>query len=342
MSFYDRLKAAAEGDKIRLHTPGHKGRLCGLDLTELTDDSFPSAGVAEAERHAAEIYGAKHARFLCGGSSQGVKAAVLYADAPFIADVNSHRSVFDGAILGGVRCQTAGERGSIYPLTVKQICDALDDRIVPEPKAVLVTTPTYYGYCADTDGIADLCKKRGLLFIADSAHGAHFGFSKHLPNSVVPRCDICNVSAHKTLSALTQTALIFDNLNDDGSSALSCAVDRMGTTSPSYLLYASLDYAVTEVARAETAQKYALLYDAVSDLKAEFPFLKNDDFTRLVLDCASLRLSPTKLNGALARRGVYSELVSDKYIVFIITAEDAPSDVEEFKRILADGIREIQ
>lgn len=338
MSLYEQLKIAAARDKIRLHTPGHKGAICELDLTELSDDSFPAEFVCEAERRAAAAFGAKHAHYLCGGSSQGVKAAIFYSGANAVADVNSHRSVFDGFALSGKRCVLAGNRGDIRPLTVEQI----DRAITPDIGAVVVTTPTYFGFCADIDGISDYCKKRGLLFIADSAHGAHFGLSPRLPKSGAPVADICNVSTHKTLNSLTQSALLLDNLSERDNARLHESAAVMGTTSPSYLLYASIDDAVRDMTDRATTAKYDALYDAVSDIKTEFPFLDNDDFSRLVLDCARLDISPARLNVALAERGVYSELVSDKYIVFILTAANAPSDVTSLSYALRGGIAEIK
>lgn len=338
MSLADQLRKAAEGDKLRLHTPGHKGTVFELDLTELSDGSFPSDYVIQAEKRAADTYGAKHAHFLCGGSSQGVKAAIFYSGLNAVVDINSHRSVFDGFKLSGKRCVTAGERGSVRPLTVKQI----DSALAKDTKAVVVTTPTYFGFCADVDGIADYCKKRGLLFIADSAHGAHFGFSDRLPKSAARFADICNLSTHKTLSSLTQSALLLDNLAEEKSARLRDCVDVMGSTSPSYLLYATIDGAVEKAADKSTAEAYERLYGAVADIKTEFPFLNNDDFTRLVLDCTRLEALPSKLNSVLARRGVYSELVTDKYMVFILTAEDAPKEVSLFSEALRGGIEEIK
>lgn len=330
------MKAAAERSALRLHTPGHKGSLSVLDLTELTDESFPEPALKIAETYAASVYGAKHARYLCGGSSQGVKAAVYFAGAPAIVDINSHRSVFDGFKLSGKPCVAVGERGGVRPLTVKQIDGALDASV----KAVVVTSPTYYGYCADITGIADYCKKKGLLFICDSAHGAHFGFSDKLPESVAPYCDICNVSTHKTLSALTQSAVMLDSLSDSDSGLLSDTVDIMGSTSPSYLLYASIDYALRKAASDKTGAAYDALYDPIDELKRAYPFLYNDDFTRLVLDCDALGADAKKLNDALCRRGVYSERVDERYIIFIFTAENTPSDVLRLAAALDESIRE--
>lgn len=338
MSLAEQLRKAAEGDKLRLHTPGHKGTVFELDLTELSDGSFPADCVAQAEKRAADIYGARHAHYLCGGSSQGVKASIFYSGANAVVDINSHRSVFDGFKLSGKQCVTAGERGSVRPLTVKQI----DGAVTKDVQAVVVTTPTYFGFCADVGGIADYCKKRGLLFIADSAHGAHFGFSERLPKSVAPIADICNVSTHKTLSALTQSALLLDNLSGEQSARLRDSVDVMGSTSPSYLLYATIDGAVSRAVDKTTAAAYERLYGAVTDIKSEFPFLQNDDFTRLVLDCTRLEVSPSQLNNALSMRGVYSELVTDKYIVFILTAEDEPKHVSLLGKALHDCIGEIK
>lgn len=338
MSLSDDMRRAATHDILRLHTPGHKGKLCDLDLTELVDESFPSGYVAKAERHIASHYGAKHARMLPCGSSQGVKSSIFFARANGIADVNSHRSVFDGFKLSGKTVTAVGRRGDILPITADEIASALDK--ARDIGIVIVTSPTYYGYVADIDGIRDLCAARGILFVIDGAHGAHFGASPLLPPAFADKCDICNVSAHKTLSALTQSAVLLDNLDDSRSRSLFDAVDIMGTTSPSYLLYASIDGAVRALDGAQT--KYAALYEPIAELKRRYPFLKNDDFTRPVLDCSALGVCAKELNNALCRRGVYGELADSSRIVFIFTAEDDPSAVSELSSAIGDALSEIQ
>lgn len=336
MSLFERLKRIASLDELRLHTPGHKGRLCKYDLTELSDDSFPADEVTGAERKIARVYGARHAQLLSGGSSQGVKAAIYFAGCAGIADVNSHRSVFDGFALSCKRVVTVGVRDSVMPITTAQIDGALS----PDIGVVVVTSPTYYGFCADIDGIAEYCKRKGLLFVVDGAHGAHFGFSPKLPRSVADRCDICNLSAHKTLFALTQSAIMLDNLSEDRARALAESARVMGTTSPSYLLYSSVEYAVDRAAEAATAQAYDVLYEYIAELKTRYAFLNNDDFSRLVLDCRAQGVSAQKLNIALAKRGVYSELANDRFIVLIFTAANKPSDVARLSSALANAISE--
>ncbi len=328
------IKAYADGDPLRLHTPGHKGGLCKYDVTELADGSFPGGSIAEAQKYIAGVYGAKRSYLLAGGSSQGVKAAIYFANADGIADVNSHRSVFDGFKLSGKNVISVGRRGDVTPITAEEIRASL----TPEVGAVVVTSPTYFGYCADIDGIAELCRCEGLLFVIDGAHGAHFGFGDHLPPAFASKCDICNVSAHKTLGALTQSAILLDNLDD--AEPLAAAVELMGTTSPSYLLYSSIEESV--IAAEQSSDRYAELYAAITDIKRGLPFLKNDDFTRLVLDCAALDIRSDRLCSALCRRGVYAELVTERYIVFLFTAADRAADVARFDRALRESISELR
>ncbi len=335
MDLHDFMRRYAESGILRLHTPGHKGGADALDITELSDGSFPSSQLYAAQKFIAETYGAKHAYMLAGGSSQGVKASIYYAASDGIVDINSHRSVFDGFKLSGKRCVTVGSKG-IRPITLENIKNALD----PSIKTVVVTSPTYYGICADLPSIADFCRRNGLLLIVDGAHGAHFGFSPRLPESPIVYADICNLSAHKTLSALTQSAMLFDSLSDGESAKLYESVELMGTTSPSYLLYASIERAVRDAAGKKTERSYDALYAPICELKKQYPFIDNDDFTRLVLDCKAVDVQAEKLNGALVRRGVMSELVKDGYIVFIFTAADSPDSVLRLDRALHDAIAE--
>jgi hypothetical protein len=91
----------------RWHTPGHKGLLWADDITEIDgDEFFPADAVVSAQETAAQFYGSRYLRFLTGGSSMGVKAAVLAAGGDVLTATGCHRSVFEAAALAGVKVFT--------------------------------------------------------------------------------------------------------------------------------------------------------------------------------------------------------------------------------------------
>lgn len=79
----------------------------------------------------------------------------------------------------------------------------------PEIKAVLITSPTYDGVVSDVKAIAEIAHKYEIALIVDEAHGAHFQFSNYFPTSAVELgADLVIQSFHKTLPAMTQTAIL--------------------------------------------------------------------------------------------------------------------------------------
>lgn len=171
----------------------------------------------------------------------------------------------------------------------------------------------------------------GGRLICDGAHGAHFAFRPDLfPKSATRIADACNLSAHKTLSALTQTAFLafgerFDAESMDRSLAL------LGTTSPNYVLLASLEEAME---RGMTrAADYDRLVAFSARLKADLPHAANADSTRLVLDAGRSRGRATAY--AFADRGVVPEKYDDRYVIFILT----PDDTDEGLAALEESAR---
>ncbi len=335
MSLLDFMRGYAASNPLRLHTPGHKGKAENgeTDITELVDGSFPGPQLEAAQKRIAQVYGAKHARLLAGGSSQGVKAAIYFAGGNGIADRNSHRSVFDGFRLAGKSVAVVGT-SDIRPIEVGDI----EKAITPDTRVVVVTSPTYFGYAADIVAIKDMCTRRGLILAVDGAHGAHFGFGKHLPSGFCHIPDICNVSAHKTLGAMTGGAILFDGLPESEHAALVESADIMGSTSPSYPILASVEQSVYDAAK-NYAKRYDSLYPALEQARREACFLENDDFTRLTLDCRAQKVCADELMRELCARGVYAELVAKDYIVFLFTAADTPIEVERFSTALRQSLK---
>lgn len=71
----------------------------------------------------------------------------------------------------------------------------------PDIRAVLLTSPTYYGLRRDLPAFADLCRAHGKLLLVDAAHGAHFP-AVDLPSPVEEGADMAVLSMHKTMPSL--------------------------------------------------------------------------------------------------------------------------------------------
>jgi len=226
MSLLSNLTAYTDKQTARFHMPGHKGRLppplsdiAPLDLTELADTGdlyFETDGaIRRSERIMAEVYGAEDCFYLTGGATQGIYAMLSAVTRPgdtVHADRSCHRSVYNALAL--------------FDLRPVWFCG--NPPRTDEP--VVYTSPDYYGR------ITPRPRSKGLV-LCDAAHGAHLPFCT---DNYTPPGDLWVVSAHKTLGALGQTAMLLS----DGTVCPQLLREQtavFGTASPSFLLLASLD-----------------------------------------------------------------------------------------------------
>jgi len=340
------MERYAKSGRRRLHTPGHKGRIMPLDITELGVDGniFPGDLIGQAESKAATYFGAKSVRFLTGGSSLGLKAAIMTANCDCIVGADSHRAVFEGLELAGRKAiiiQNEMRDGLALPLTPAQIERAAKDN--PRAGAAVITSPTYFGIAADPAAYMAV----GLKIIADSAHGAHFPAGDIFPKGFSGIADYCVLSGHKTLDTLTQGAYLCVN----GESA-DHALKLLGTTSPSYLILASLEYGVESAQNANIPEvlveiekfkkeftgfychcEKAYADEAIRNKKYSkadcFVTARNDDLLfdpfRVAVDASQLGMTGFELADKERARGVECELATDRHVVYIFTFADSPS-----------------
>ena len=340
---YSALREYADTVSYRFHTPGHKGEYSALDITEIGihGEIFPADCIERAERETAKLYGAQSVRYLTGGSSMGIKAALLrFKGKKVLYAEGAHRAFSEGCELADIRavCLNGedGYSGTVFcgcdslppPATLEGVESALNAH--PDAAAVYITSPDYLGRTADIR-IAELCRRRGVKLIADAAHGAHFAFAPGLREYGFERAaDYANMSAHKTLGAYTQSALI--TVNDCEGGDIDRELRLLGTTSPNYEMLARLECSVVEASGA--GEQYERLKRFTQSLPSELR-LKNTDYTRLCVP----HKDPKRLYAELYRRGIVPEAVIDKFVVFILTPQDGEEKTaklyKELTRILS-------
>ncbi|HEY5524045.1 MAG TPA: aminotransferase class I/II-fold pyridoxal phosphate-dependent enzyme [Clostridium sp.] len=220
-----------------------------LDITEvesLDNLHHPEGVIKESQELLAKLYNVKRAYFLVNGSSGGNLASIFSAfneGDEVLVERNCHRSVYNGLILRKLRVtfvepRVQGQGGLFLPPDRDAIYSALERS--NNPKGIILTYPNYFGITYDIEAIIRDLKNKGLKIIIDEAHGAHFGITDKLPKNVAAIADYTVVSAHKTLPALTGGSYLLVN---DESKETDFYVSAFMTTSPSYLIMASLDYA---------------------------------------------------------------------------------------------------
>jgi len=258
---YTALKEYISEDQLRLHMPGHiggKGLLipelkaaAGLDVTEIPglDDLHMAQGIIEeAQTLLANACGAAKSFFLLNGATSGIHALLMsLGNSRVIVPRNAHRSFYGGMVLSGaepiyIPCELEPELGIALAVKKEEIEDLL--HFHNDVEGVFVTSPSYYGTCCDITGIAALLRRWGKILMVDEAQGAHFPFHPLYPNPALNDGAAAVVNGvHKTWPVLTQGACLHLGEGFIKYDRLLTAYSLLTTTSPSYLLMASIDLA---------------------------------------------------------------------------------------------------
>ncbi len=332
-------------DAVPFHMPGHKRQdfdhLLGaskLDYTEIegTDNLHDARGILkDAMEHAADVFSVRATRFLVDGSTcgilAGIRAASKRGDAILVAR-NCHKSVYNAIELLGlvpeyIMPECIGEfglYGSVEPSKVESLLEKTG------AKLVVITSPTYEGVISDVKTIADVCHKHGAILFVDEAHGAHLGFDGFEDSARTLGADIVVNSLHKTLPSLTQTALLHVCSKRVDIKRLDESLAMFETSSPSYVLMASIDGCVryAENGLENWAKNVDDLRAAFADLKYIKLFDKNDrvfayDKSKLVFLLSTCNLSGIEFANILREKyGIELEMASLDYAIAMTGAGD--------------------
>lgn len=355
--------------------PGHKRRtcgnltrdLCGLDITEIEGfDNLhqPTEILARLSRQAARLYGADESFYLINGSTAGILAAVSAAlpqEGHILMARNCHKSAYHAAYLRKLQVTY------LYPplradcdifdaVTPGQVREALekDSKI----RAVLLVSPTYEGRISNIREIAAIVHEKGIPLIVDEAHGAHLGFGKDFAeNSCRLGADLVIHSVHKTLPSLTQTALLHVNGERIDRERLRRFLQIYQTSSPSYLLMASIANAVQFVEK-EGEKAFRDFSDAYETMIKKLDVCKHlhilpwqrqqnlsgeiQDIGKLVIFTKGTDLTGRKLYDILLNRyGLQTEMASEDYVLAMFTVNDGPEGYERMTQALLEIDREL-
>lgn len=336
------LEDYAEKDFARFHVPGHKGRgsrdFYKYDVTELpfTDDlNCPSGILKQAEEYASKIYKSRYSLFSVNGSSGAIMAAIMCCvgeGEKILLPSDSHISCYYGAMHAGAKISRLSLNDHICGISADELKNALNKE--PDIKAVLVTSPTYFGCAANLKNISDILKERNIRMIVDEAHGAHLPFDECLPQSGQETgADVVIHSCHKTIGALTQTALVHVNCVDIEEADMRFYLKSVQSTSPSYILVNSVIDALCGMENAADCLKnLKTWYNNISErIKAfsKFELLNFGEFTDPLKVTVNSKVDMKDLEKLLYECGVVAEMYCGDIAVFALGFGSERNDCEK-------------
>ncbi|MBR4242198.1 MAG: amino acid decarboxylase, partial [Eubacterium sp.] len=331
------------------HMPGHKrNKAFGItgseiDITEIEgfDNLHNAKGVLlDIENRLSALYKSEKSFMLVGGSTLGILSsifAVCNENDKIIIARNCHKSVFNACMLRKLRViyiePEFDEENGFY----KRISQSSVDKTIakhPDAKALVITSPTYEGFVSNI--------KSPVLLIIDAAHGAHFGLGKF---SHYPKGDIVVSSLHKTLPALTQTAVL-NVYNEKYISRTKLFLDIFETSSPSYILMNSVDLCLDYIENNSFDKYCDLLSDFHSAKPENLEIIKTDDKSRIIVSCSNADINGNELADILRKKyNIEVEGASKTYDILISTVADDKKALDTLKNALIEidrGLKQVK
>ena len=356
----DFVRAYAEGDPVRMHMPGHKGRpLTGpepLDLTEIegADVLYASRGIIrESEENAASLFGAARTVYSAEGSSLCIRAMLYLAllrakemglPARLLAGRNAHRTLMTAAALLDLDVDWLPPAPGEDLLSCGAGAEMLEEKLNSKAyMAVYLTSPDYLGRRADIRAAAEACRRHGVPLLVDNAHGAYLKFLPADEHPLTLGADACCDSAHKTLSCLTGAAYLHLSAHapEEWAEQAEQAMSLFASTSPSWLILRSLDRMNAELA-GDWPEWLCRAADRVAEIRkiltaAGWTFV-GDEPMKLTLDAAARGYTGQELQDILHGAGIECEFADRRYLVLMPSAETPEAS---WQRLLA-ALREIR
>lgn len=327
MTFKSHLEKHLKEEKLSLHMPGHKGAKANFDTTELptTDDLLAPYKEGELKvflRRIESLYGAEEAFIGTNGSTGLLMSALMLIGEgeEVILPRYSHQSIYHGLIQNDLR--PVFLRGEIDVFDIPRPPKATDYLKLNAAPAIF-TEPTYHGFREDYS----LLKKRMAkkISVLDSAHGAHLNFLDQKLNNWM---DIIIMSMHKSLGGLNQSAVALTK--KAYGEKMRSVLGFYQTTSPSFPIILSIEETLKDLEIIKIKEKEVEMLRLKEQLKQirGLDVLTNDDPFKIII-VGDQRVSMKVLAQKLWQdKGISFEIVTDKYLLGILSFYDTSYDYE--------------
>lgn len=366
---FDKIDEYARRRRVSFAMPGHKGgkgldraiqhNPFRLDVTELSDTEdlyAPSHALSSSRQAAAEFFGAQDTFFLVNGSTAGIYAMLAASCSPgdtVLVNRACHTSVINACVMLGlspvfIKQDIIDSFAIPAAINQKNVADMLDK--YPNTKAVLVTSPSYYGLASDLSVLAKITHTRGIPLLVDEAHGAHFAVDESIfPKTAMSQgADLSVQSAHKTLNALNQASYLHYNSDIIDKDRVRDALRMLQTSSPSYLIASSADLARGELV-SSGKRMWNALFERCENLREKvaartkvkfMSMLMNSQYniekvdeTRIVMNFSAYKTTGFEVSDMLREDyGIDVEMADLLNIVCIATPANTQSDFAKLER----------
>jgi len=326
---------------------------------------YPSGCILRTEERAEKLFGSQRTYFLVNGATSGIQASLLaikmtLGGGTIVLPRNVHKSLVPAMAMSGLEPvfvwpEYDSSLGGYLPLSWENLRCGLDSALSSGQnlKAVFTIDPTYSGFARDMSEIAREVHARGLALVVDEAHGTHFSNGEGLPpHALAAGADLVVHGAHKTTVAYTQTAFLHLGQGADArfpglELAVEEALRAVLTTSPSYILMASLEQAIealeqqdgewinhgTNVALEIASRLSKIPGISVAGFDAPLPAGLFHDPSKLLVNLDGLAITGPKAAKYLVNNcGVVPEMVGPNRVLLLVSGAHGDADVEAVEK----------
>ncbi len=368
------LMEYAHSNPVAFDVPGHKlgkgilpefrdyigENVLKLDINsmkELDNLSNPVGVIKEAEELAAELFYSDNAFFIVNGSTAGVQNMILSACNPgekLILPRNIHKSAINGLVLSGVNPVYIQPEidpliGISHGVSIEDTIKTIDENL--DAKAILLLSPTYYGFSINIDTIIDYAHQKNMIVLVDESHGTHFYFNEDFGKpSMKYGADMATISVHKTGGSFTQSSLLLHNEGRISKHKVRSVINIMQTSSASYLLMASLDAARYNLANNPSLmQTVSNLSDYAIEQLSNIPNISvvkkehmynheqyHHDKSKLLIDVSQLGITGFEVYDLLKKDfNIQLEVGETLVVLAIISIGDSKASIEALVKAMA-------